>query len=83
MSYRWGTGGPGSEAICKRALITPERKGLTSKLEFLPTGIFYFPAYLTMAAQIQKTKKLQLFKSMLSLINWDFQNVCGAEKKPK
>lgn len=26
-----------------------------------------------MAAQIQKTKKLQLFKSMLSLINWDFQ----------
>lgn len=36
-----------------------------------------------MAAQIQKTKKLQIFKSMISLINWDFQNVCEAEKKPK
>lgn len=37
---------------------------------------------LTMAAQIQKAKKLQLFKSMISLINWDFRNVCEAEKKP-
>lgn len=40
---RWGTDGPGSEAICKRAPTTPERKGVTSKPKLLPTGILYFP----------------------------------------
>lgn len=43
VCYRWGTDGPGSEAICKKAPTTPERKGLTSNPNLFPNWDIVFP----------------------------------------